>query len=779
MTGRVLFIMGLHSHQPVGNFDFIFEKANQECYHPFLEMLSRYPRIRMSLHYSGVLLEWIRRNHPETFDLLRRLVETGQVEMMGGGFDEPILVMVPDRDKLGQIRKQSEYLAKYFGVLPEGLWLTERVWEQCLVKAVAESGMSYVAVDDSHFKFAGLTGADLAGYYLTEDQGRMLNVFPMDELLRYYIPFQAPEKTIEYLRTHASDSGAALITYADDGEKFGSWPGTHKHVYLDGWLERFFKLLTENADWIEIVTFAEAQKRLQPKGHVFLPDASYREMMEWVLPVESQHAYEDLVRDLKSQGMWDRAKFFVKGGFWRSFRSKYPEANDMYGKMMLVSEKVAALGDADGRYEAAQDELYQGQCNCAYWHGVFGGLYLPHLRFAVYKHLIAAENIADEELKGGSKRGDPKRNSGTPWCESRVCDYNFDRQDEVLLSSPHLSLYVVPHRGGHLAELDVRAKEFNPLSVLTRRVEAYHRTVLRKQAESQEGGTGDPQKVASIHDSIIFKTEGLERMLFYDPYKREGLIDHVLSAETTLDHFARADFQELGDFVEGAYAFEVSKRRNLQRVSMTRRGTVQIGDAQTLRRSDTESEEKTEQSKDLASQRISVSASSCFVPLVIRKDITLGPTQPVFAVEYELTMPDGDPNVWPTGGNGGLPTSRDPLKFIFGVEMCYAMLAAHASDRYYYLNARDGKLGELGMRLDQPDVTRFGIVDEWQSLDIGLMYSLPAHVWSFPLETVSQSEAGFEAVYQGSVLLSRWAVELEPGKTWKLRMEENHQDLSH
>ena len=731
MTRRVLFIMGLHSHQPVGNFDFVFEKAHAECYRPFLEMLSRYPRIRTSLHYSGILLEWIRRNHPETFDLLARLVHAGQVEMMGGGFDEPILVMIPDRDKLGQIRKQSEYLAKHFGVLPEGLWLTERVWEQCLVTPIAESGMSYVPVDDSHFRFAGLTDTDLAGYYLTEDRGCMLNIFPMDELLRYMIPFQAPEKTIEYLREHASEEGTAIMTYADDGEKFGSWPGTHKHVYLDGWLERFFKLLSENADWIEMVPFAEAQKRALPRGHIFLPDASYREMMEWVLPVESQHAYEDLVQDLKRQGMWDRAKFFVKGGFWRSFRSKYPEANDMYGKMMLVSEKVAALGDAkpaDGRYEAAEDELYQGQCNCAYWHGVFGGLYLPHLRFAVYKHLIAAENIADEELKGGSER---QKNASAgvkrAWCESKVCDYNFDRQDEVLLSSSHLGLYVVPHRGGHLAELDIRAKQFNPLGVLTRRAEAYHRTVLRKHAEQAALGA---DKVASIHDNVIFKSEGLERMLFYDPYKREGLIDHVLSAETTLDQFARVDYRELGDFVEGAYAFEVSKRRNVQQVSMTRRGAVLSGEER--------------------------------APLVVRKDITLTATNPSFAVEYEL-----------------IPTGSRPLSFVFGVEMCYAMLAAHASDRYYYAGSRPDRVGrERATRVDQPGVTRFGIVDEWQQLDIGLLSSVPAHVWTFPLETVSQSESGFEVVYQGSVLLLRWTVELEPGKSWKVKIEENHQDIS-
>jgi alpha-amylase len=727
MSGRVLFIMGLHSHQPVGNFDFIFEKAARECYHPFLEALDRHPRIRMSLHYSGVLLEWLRTNHVRTFDLLAGLVESGRVEMMGGGFDEPILVMIPDRDKLGQIRKQSDYLAEHFGVKPEGLWLTERVWEQCLVGCIADGGLSYVAVDDSHFKFAGLGGADLSGYYVTEDRGRTLNVFPMDELLRYYIPFQAPEKTIEYLRRHAREDGSAMMTYADDGEKFGSWPGTHKHVYLDGWLERFFGLLDENSDWIETVGFAEAQRRLPPRGQVFLPDASYREMMTWVLPVDSQHGYEDLVQDIRDRGMWERAKFFVKGGFWRSFRTKYPEANDMYAKMMLVSDKVARLAEGagkNGRYEAARDELYQGQCNCSYWHGVFGGLYLPHLRYAVYQHLIAAENIADEELKG-------KR----PWCESRVCDYNFDRRDEVLMGSPHLSLYAVPHRGGHLVELDIRAKRFNPLAVLARREEAYHRTVLRKHAAADGK---DP--VASIHDSVLFKSAGLDRMLQYDAYKREGLVDHVLAAETTLDEFARCEYPELGDFVEGAYEFECSKRRGAERLSMRREGSVRLG-----------------------SER---------VPLVVSKEITLPADRPLFSVRYELRGP-----------------ADRTIELVFAVETCYAMLAAHAPDRYYYSKLQTPgskvstqesgavRLGELATRVDAERVSRFGLADEWQQLDIGLAFSEPAHVWAFPLETVSQSEEGFEAVYQGSVVLARWKLVLEPGSSRELTIEQSHGDL--
>ena len=709
MSKRVLFVMGLHSHQPVGNFDFIFEQATKDCYQPFLETLARYPGIKLSLHYSGVLLEWLRVHHPETFALLVRLVEAGQVEMMGGGFDEPILAMLPERDQVGQMRMQSDYLARHFGARPEGMWLTERVWEQSLVKPIADAGLRYTALDDTHFRFAGLPADNMAGYFLTEDQGRLLNLFPMDELLRYYIPFQPVEKTIDYLRTFASESGTAVMTYADDGEKFGSWPHTHKHVYTDGWLDRFFKALVDNADWIEIVTFSAALKRAGPKGQVWLPDASYREMMEWVLPVKTQHAYMDIEKELKEKQLWDRSKFFVKGGFWRSFRTKYAEANEMYSKMWLVSDKVAQLPESSERRAQAIEELYQGQCNCPYWHGVFGGLYLPHLRYAIYQHLIRAENLADEELKG--KRA---------WCESQMRDYNFDGRDEALLASPHLSLYLVPHRGGHLAELDIRAKAFNPRGVLTRREEAYHRKVLQ-QHQQKPGDAGS----ASIHDLVLFKSEGLDKMLQYDPYKREGLIDHVLALDTTPERFARVEHAELGDFVEGEYTSEISKRRNLQRVVLERQGFVNLGFDR--------------------------------VPLTVRKTVSLGATQPAFTAEYELTGP-----------------ADRVITVLFGVEMAYAMLASQADDRWYYSDRREAKLGKLATRLDIPSTTRFGLVDGWQQLDIALGFSTPARIWTFPLETVSQSEGGFEAVYQGSIVLALWQVTLAAGEPWKVTFDEAH-----
>ena len=340
---KINLVLGIHNHQPVGNFDFVFEHAYKAAYKPFIEILARHPKIKLAQHYTGVLFQWILKNHPEFFDDLKVLVDNGQVELITGGFYEPILAVIPDQDKLDQIKKLTDFITKHFGKNPVGMWLAERVWEQHIVKFIAMSGVKYVIIDDTHFRYAGLTGEQLLGYYITEEQGYTVNIFPISKMLRYTIPFQPVEKTIDYLREIATEEGDRVVVYADDGEKFGVWPNTYKHVYEDGWLEEFFTALEENSDWINILHFSEAIEKIKPIGRIYLPNASYAEMMHWALPADAYIDYEKLEEHLKEEGMYEQYSRFFRGGFWRNFLVKYPEANNLHKKMLRVSERARKL----------------------------------------------------------------------------------------------------------------------------------------------------------------------------------------------------------------------------------------------------------------------------------------------------------------------------------------------------------------------------------------------------------------------------------------------------
>ncbi len=559
MPQPIRLVLVLHNHQPVGNFEHVFEQAYRDSYRPFLEVFGRYEDLRISLHTSGPLLQWLDAHHPDYVDRLAQLASQGRVEIIGGGFYEPILAAIRSRDRVGQIREYSRWLHQRLGAEVRGMWVAERVWEQSFTRDLVAAGIQYTVLDDFHFKAAGLTENDLVGRFVTEDEGRVLSVFPGSERLRYTIPFADPEETIQYLASVSEQRENAVVVFADDGEKFGTWPETHKHVYRDRWLERFFDTLRENQQWITVCTLGEAFDAVPPVGKIYLPDCSYREMTEWTLPVEQQTELEQMSREMEDDSRWPVLRRFMRGGFWRNFLVKYRESSEMYSRMMAVSRRLeqAETSGAGGQLiEQAREALYRGQCNCAYWHGAFGGIYLPHLRNAVYANLIEADNLLERAV-----------GRAEPWVEAQQSDFDFDAAAEVRLGNDRLVAFIAPRTGGHLYELDVRSVRHNLLATMTRQPEAYHRKVLA-------GPTGDDGQVASIHDRVVFKQENLDQRIQYDAWPRKSLVDLFFDEHASLQTVADGGAEQRGNFVLGAYEARIQRKPGRVRLLMTRRGQV-------------------------------------------------------------------------------------------------------------------------------------------------------------------------------------------------------------
>ena len=690
----VRLVLAMHVHQPVGNLDEVMEAAMRDSYLPFLDVMKDFPDVPFCLHVSGCLFEWADRHHPEYLDKIADLAKAGKVEIVGGGRSEPIFPLLPERDAVGQIRSFSAQLEDRFGSRPCGAWLPERVWEQQLVRVFEAAGIQYSIVDDYHLKRAGLPQADLYNVFLTEDQGKILYLFPSSEKLRYLIPFKPVEDTIAFLRSVATEDGEALLVYADDGEKFGVWPGTKKHVYEDGWLRAFFEALRRNRDWIEIVTFSEAMGMARRPGLVFVPNASYREMTEWALPARTLASFHELEGKLERAGVLAEARPFFGGGFWRNFKVKYTEASNLYARMMESSESVAAVRDSDPAKDEATLDLYRGQCNCVYWHGVFGGLYLPHLRFAAYKHLLAADRVA-------------RIARGRTGPETSVRDLDFDGCEEVLLSGETLKAYLRPHRGGHVYEVDLLKTGFNPLATMTRRFEDYHREV-----EDPAAGAGE---IKTIHDKRPTKGKGVKERIVYDAYAREAAVDHFFGPGATAESLVMGRAPETGDFLSGEYAV---------------RETGDIGRATAL-----------------LARRGRVKAKGKDVPVSLEKRVEIAGRGDTLRVAYAIT-PD------------------DALESAFGSEYNFAMLSGSTTDRFYYIPGGE-KLGPLGLVKELGETRAIGLVDEWQGVWIELAFEPAARLFLLPVETVSQSEAGYELLYQQSCVVPWWPLNLKPGEAFR------------
>ena len=688
--------LAIHNHQPIDNFGSVFEQVYRLAYLPFVEALERHPGIRLSLHYSGCLLDWLLEHRRGFVERVAALAARGQVELMGGGYYEPILPIIPDADKLGQIAKLSAAIKELFGQEPTGLWLPERVWEPHLPKALAQAGIKWTVVDDTHFKIAGLKEQDLFGYYMTEEEGLPLKVFSSSKHLRYIIPWRSVDEVISYLRQEATEDGHKIAVMGDDGEKFGSWPKTFMHVWEKGWMEDFLVAVEENSAWLKTIPLGEYAAQLPPLGLVYLPTASYAELMEWALPTPARTEFSRLLHEMEAAGRQD-VLGYLRGGFWRNFLSKYPEANAMHKKMLHIHSKVQRAGAAH-QGEVGLDDLWKGQCNCAYWHGVFGGLYLNHIRHGVYRHLIEAEVKADASLHQST------------WLDWEKTDFDRDGREELLVESQSQNLYFHPGEGGCLFEWDLRRQGHNLGATLTRRPEAYHEDLLQAVAKKPEEGEG----VKTIHEIVRVKEKGLERYLTYDWYRRASLIDHFLGEGTGLEAFSRCAYEEAGDFVNQPYQAVVEPAGQGLRVRLWRKGHVWF-------------------------QRR-------FLPLLVEKEIYLVGDGEGFSVRYRLAN-SGD----------------SAIRCRFGSEWNLALGRAgtEKADRW---QGQGAEWHPLAPRASESGVEALSLRDRDLGLNLSLEADRPAALWSFPVETVSSSEDGFERTFQGRCLLLSWDIELKPGE---------------
>ena len=511
MAKTVVLLLGVHAHQPVGNFTSVLDDAHARCYGPFLRVLHQYPDFRFAIHISGWLLDYMLAHYPEDMALLKEMVQREQAELFGGGFTEPVLAAIPTHDRVGQITRLSDHLQRHFDQRPHGAWLTERVWESTVVPALVDCGISYVTVDDYHFMCTGQQTDTLNGYFTTEEDGRRLDLFPISEALRYRLPFSPAHEVIEYLESQADENGQAAAIYFDDIEKFGIWPETYEWVYERGWLKDFIEGVL-NSPVIKPMRYSDYHAMAKTHGVVYLPTASYIEMNEWTLPVPAAHHYADFVEQEKHANRYELTKPYVRGGIWRNFFMRYPESNWMHKRMLSLSSRYHALPDNQKTPEML-DALYRGQANDAYWHGLFGGLYLPHLRRAIYNAILELEKLMDAIAKRPSRV---------------LQDLDMDGCDEVFLQNGALQAVVKLDGSASICEFDSYRLQHNFGDTLTRQTEHYHRKVHAKELRPRSG-----EGIANPHERMSFKHDITTQDLAVDTYRKTLFRDFWVAEDGT------------------------------------------------------------------------------------------------------------------------------------------------------------------------------------------------------------------------------------------------------
>jgi alpha-amylase len=516
------FVFGVHVHQPVGNFDHVFAQHVDDVYLPFLAALTERDVFPVTLHVSGPLLEWLEQHDARYLDRIAPLAAAGKLELLLAGFYEPVLAALPRRDRVEQVEWMRQWLKQRFGVDARAAWLTERVWEPELAADLAAAGVESVLVDDRHFLVSGFERDRLHAPWRTESDGRTLAVLPIDERLRYLIPFRPPADTASYLR-YLGERGHAVAVFADDGEKFGGWPGTREWVYEKGWLAQFLDMLNQlrSANEVTLSTPSEVVRSVPSAGLAYLPTASYREMEGWSLWPAAAERLKQVERDLGDDRMAGPDGALVRGAHWRNFLVKYPESARMHKKMVRLSRLARERNDPP----EARRAVGRAQCNDAYWHGVFGGLYLPHLRQAIWRELARAEEMI--------RRGEP--------LDLEVADLDADGHDEIAVHSSRFSTLLSPARGAVLEELTLFGGGCNLADVLTRRWEAYHEVSFDEAPVPAEGPS-------SIRLTQLPPRDHDTRALF---------LDRVLGADVSQTFFALGNYLALSTWVNDPFNWEI------------------------------------------------------------------------------------------------------------------------------------------------------------------------------------------------------------------------------
>ncbi len=478
---KIKFIFALHNHQPVGNFDDVFERAYEKSYKPFIELLKQNPAISVSMHYSGPLLEWIIGHKPEFLENIHQLTDQGQLELLSSAYYEPMLTLLPEADRMGQIKMQNSLLRDTFAFAPKGMWLPERVWSLDLPYSICESGLKYTIIDEHHVS----NERPIKGYYNTEAEGRTIGVFSISEKLRTMIPNEHPQKVIEYLLSQASDNEQDVLVFMENGEKYGIYPDSESHIE---WLHTFFKLLNDNQAQIETITFKDYWEHQMPLGLTYPTEGGYPEMDKWASSMNG----------------------FGKG--WRSFLTKYPEANWMHKRMCQISRKIETLactGKAKKSIRNIKKQFWSGTSHDAYWHGIHGGIYLPHLRNATWSNLIKAEAAIDKHLYNLSDQ-----------IYQEVTDINRDGYNDVTITTKKFHAVFDSRFMGGLEELDFKPAHVNLCNNISCHPELFH----------------DEMDVKPV----------------YDNHPRYSLIERYYDKDITVDMVRDQQLDDASDFLNEA-----------------------------------------------------------------------------------------------------------------------------------------------------------------------------------------------------------------------------------
>jgi hypothetical protein len=438
MSGKLSVILGYHDHLPAGAKDDEFEEIYSSRLKPFVTLLNGNPGVPAALHLSGPLLERLKQKKPEFFLLIGDLVARKQIELLGGGFYEPLLPLLPLTDKIGQIELLTTYIRQHFGKKPQGCYLPFGAWEQSLAGVLSSCGMAYTFLGEDQFRASGIEGGEIYAPWITEDQGKLVTVFPVIGSVNSRGSGAEIQDLINAVNRR--DSGGGI---QDRGEHAG------RPFAPEGGLVTFFPRFSgDNAEtaiegFFEQLAGGMAEKKLE----MSLPG----KFLKTAGPLNRAYFPSSADSDFMSQ-LDDGRKFSCLQP--RRFLMSYSEANNLYSKMYFTHTLINQLRGDKARKKTAREELWKAQGADAFCRTAGRDIACSMVRKHAYRSLISAERITREK--------------GNFVPSLLTFDFDLDGEAEYLFQDKNVNCYVRAE-GASVFELDYLPRGWNYLDTFSPR----------------------------------------------------------------------------------------------------------------------------------------------------------------------------------------------------------------------------------------------------------------------------------------------------------------------
>jgi alpha-amylase len=241
----------------------------------------------------------------------------------------------------------------------------------------------------------------------------------------------------------------------------------------------------------------------------------------------------------------------------------------MHKRVMALSSRIANIQPKNVAgseiKERAKKHLHMAQSGCVYWHGVFGGFYLNHLREGIYRHLINAENVLDTLDK-----------------TENISKYMIDDKPIIRLDNKDLSIHVDVEKRAEIIEIDDKLKAFNLINTISRKKEVYHNNIkgtsffkkldVKRKIEQKQ--------FFNIYDFLGLKDKVIKKALVYDSGNKGAFIDHFIFGRYTLQDMVYAKDKNIKELSEMPYEIIKGKEYDSSFIEMSKTEDVKERDIQ-------------------------------------------------------------------------------------------------------------------------------------------------------------------------------------------------------